>query len=181
MGVSSKYGWQIAGDSFQLVTSQENNAQPLLFTNRTSTNWTAATQQLCVSQMHRVLELLGLEYIMVGSHGGWGSQSENKTATVMTLATKFNSIPIGFVTHSSLPKPQLVRLCPFSPSGWRGVADSKDVQPLQFPDYTTSISFPHQLHISDISYAFIRFYYWGKYSSTKALLMLKNKQYFLKQ
>ena len=77
----------------------------------------------------------------------------------MTLATKFNSIPVGFVTHSSLPKPQLERLCSFSPSGCPGVEDSKDVQPLQFPNYTTLISFPHQLHISDISYTFIRFYY----------------------
>lgn len=117
----------------------------------------------------------------MGSHGGWGSQSENKTTTVMTLATKFNSIPIGFVTHNSLPKPQLARLCSFSPWGWHGVADSKDVQPLQFPDYTALIPFPHQLHISDISYTFIRFYYGGKYSSTKALLTLKNKQYFLEQ
>lgn len=99
----------------------------------------------------------------------------------MTLATKFNSIPIGFVTHNSLPKPQLARLCSFSPWGWHGVADSKDVQPLQFPDYTALIPFPHQLHISDISYTFIGFYYGGKYSSTKALLTLKNKQYFLEQ
>lgn len=80
--------------------------------------------------------------------------------------------------HTNPPTPASLR----GSVGWPGVADKEDGQ---FP----AISRLYHLHlflhnsptptpthlISDISYTFIRFYYWGKYNSQGARLNLKNK------
>lgn len=79
----------------------------------------------------------------------------------MTLAT--NPVPPTGCDTQLLPKPQLARLCSFQSLRSE---PAKEVNRIARP--TTTISrlyrldpFPHQLHISDISYTFIGFYYGG--------------------
>lgn len=87
--------------------------------------------------------------------------------------------------HTNPPTPtSLSGLCTYCSVGWPGVADKEDGQ---FPTISRLYHLHLFLHnsppprpppthlISDISYTFIRFYYWEKYNSQGARLNLKNK------
>lgn len=118
----------------------------------------------------------------VRSPWGWGGQFKNEGVTVIRLANSMIS-PSWLVTHKPTHACQFEGLCSYCSLGWPGVADKEDGQ---FPAISR-LHHPHlflhnppPLHththlISDISYTYIRFYYWGTYNPQEAWLNLKNE------